>query len=65
MTASLTIFALLFAALIVWIVDANIGERDGGWYAYHGWFSTHARMRRLVNGTWQYREMTDDEDAQA
>lgn len=55
------IFLALFAALLVWIVDASRGERDGHWHGYVGWFSVRRQMRRRVRGAWQYREMTAEE----
>jgi len=56
------IFLLAFVVVFTggWIIVANIqksrGERDGNW---HPW--GRYKMRRLSDGKWQVREMTNQE----
>lgn len=51
----------MLAGVIVFMIHANLAERDGTWWPYTAMWSGRYFMRRRISGKWEYRLPTDAE----
>ncbi|UGX98218.1 hypothetical protein G6321_00025075 [Bradyrhizobium barranii subsp. barranii] len=59
--ADITIGIAIFAAVYVWYWRSR---RNGEWHEHTSLKRGTVMRRRLLDGSWQYRELTDDEEVE-